>query len=425
MSRIFTLVFLLSTVWGVSSAQHDHRLCGYDLLVQEMAEKHESFSDAFRQSFSDAQELGFAQTEAERNTLLTIPVVVHVVWNTNRPAENLDDAVILDQIAVLNEDYRKLNSDAVNIRPEFAGITGDAMIQFDLVEIVRVETTANYNNFDIANIDRIKRTAQGGSDAWDTENYLNIWIGKLPGLLGGQLLGYAYPPLGLPNWPAGQGAPSPDVDGVVVDFRTVGRNNPNTLGGSYQSFGRTATHEVGHYLGLRHIWADPIPIFQNGCQVDDGVDDTPVAKAQSSSYAQVCGPGVNRQTCGSLDMWENYMDYATESCQIAFTEGQISLMRGVLEGPRAELVSVVNAVNLTEVKDFNVYPNPVFNGTTRFFASESPNSIEIYDIVGKRVYFSDAVSSGQEIDVSGMQKGIYLIVADFDSGQATQKIFVK
>lgn len=416
----------LFLITGNVNGQADHHFCGYDQLVRDLSEQHSAFADAFRYSFEEAQFLGESQTSTERNTLLSIPVVFHVVWNTNRPAENLAEEVILDQLAVLNEDYRKLNSDAGNIRPEFADITGDAMIQFELAEIVRVETTANYNNLiDLADTDRVKRSSQGGSDAWDPSNYLNIWICKLPGSpLIGQLLGYAYPPAGLPNWPPGSSAPSPEVDGVVVDYRTVGRNNPNpgpVIG--YEALGRTATHEVGHYLGLRHIWGDPIPLFQNGCQVDDGVQDTPNAKEPSSGTTAVCGAA--RMSCNSLDMWENYMDYALESCQIAFTEGQISIMRGVLEGPRAGLPSIPLAVNLVERKEFKVYPNPVFNGFARFYASETPNILEVYDVVGKRVYFNDAVTNGQEIDLTGMQKGIYLITAEFDDGKATQKILIK
>ena len=424
MNRIATLLLFSFLSTSISFAQVDRHFCGYDQLVQGLAEEHEGYGDAFRSTFEEAADLGQAQTSDERSIVLTIPVVFHVVWNTNRPAENIDDEHILDQLAVLNEDYRKLNADAVNIRPEFADIQGDAMIEFELAEIVRVETTSNYNNLiDISNTDRVKRTAQGGSDAWDTENYMNIWICKLPGNLLGQLLGYAYPPAGLSNWPAGQGAPSPEVDGVVVDFRTVGRNNPNTLGGSYVARGRTSSHEVGHYMGLRHIWGDPIPIFQNGCQVDDGVLDTPNAKTNSNSTSSPCG--ATRMSCNSLDMWENYMDYSTETCQIAFSEGQISIMRGVLEGPRGNLPSIPLAVNAVESKEFKVYPNPVYSGYARFFASEMPNNIEIYDVVGKRVYFNDAIVNGQELDVTGMQKGIYLISAEFDDGRATQKIIIK
>jgi hypothetical protein len=423
-TRLTAILLSLALLQGSANAQADRYFCGFDDLVKDLAEKHEAYGDAFRHSFYEAQLLGESQTSAERSIVLTIPVVFHVVWNTNRPAENLADEVVLDQLAVLNEDYRRLNSDAGNIRPEFADIAGDAMIQFELAEIIRVETTANYNNLvDLADTDRVKRSSQGGSDAWDTDNYLNIWICKLPGNLLGQLLGYAYPPAGLPNWPPLSSAPSPEVDGVVVDYRTVGRNNPNPLGTSYVAVGRTAVHEVGHYLGLRHVWGDPIPIFQNGCQVDDGVQDTPNAKDPSSSTSQVCG--ATRMSCNSLDMWENYMDYAEEPCQVAFTEGQIAIMRGVLEGPRGDLPSIPLAVNLSESKEFKVYPNPVYNGFARFYASEVPNSLEVYDVVGKRVYFNDAIVNGQEIDLTNMQKGIYLITAEFDNGKATQKILIK
>lgn len=398
-----------------AAAQQEHR-CGYDEYVLELAREYPGFEQAYRATFEEARRLGEQQSAEARSTVVTIPVVVHVVWHTNRPVENLDEAVILDQIAVLNEDYRKLNADAGNIRPDFAGITGDAGIEFELVEIVRVETTR-----DFAVVDDVKKEWKGGSNAWDTERYLNIWICKMPGVLGGQILGMAYPPAGLSNWPIGSSAPHPSLDGVAIDYRTVGRNNPEPFYTGVS--GRTCTHEVGHYLGLRHIWGDAVPIFEDGCQVDDGVADTP---KQRDKYQTLGGcPSDNAQSCLSLDMWENYMDYTGDACQIAFTEGQINIMRGVLEGPRAGLVSVPLTAGEFRTSEFRVHPNPVYNGVARFYSPDRPDRVEIYDLVGKRVYASTTMRDGQEIDLTGMQKGIYLITAEYGDGRVTQKIIVK
>ncbi|MCP4123719.1 MAG: T9SS type A sorting domain-containing protein [Bacteroidetes bacterium] len=414
MNKIFTLFLFLSFSIGVFAQQE--RVCGYDHYVRSLAEEYPGFEEAYKTTFEQAQRFGEEQSEAARSVVLTIPVVFHVVWNTNRPVENLSDAIIQEQLDVLNADFRKLNADAVNIRPEFAGITGDAMVEFEIAEIIRVETTRNFTN-----IDHIKKTAQGGSDALDPSRHLNIWIAKLPGLFGGQLLGIAYPPAGLSNWPIGSSAPSPEVDGVAVDYRTVGLNNPDPF---YEGVnGRTCVHETGHYLGLRHIWGDAIPIFQDGCQVDDGVADTPKQRDKYQTLGSC--PSATATSCLTHDMWENFMDYTGDACQIAFTEGQINIIRGVLEGPRAGLVSTPLGSNLLERKEFNVYPNPVYNGFAKFYSSELPNSLEIYDVVGKRVYMNNTITSGQELDLSGMQKGIYLISASFDDGKATQKIIIK
>jgi hypothetical protein len=414
---LFAFIFILT----VGYAQNERHFCGYDHKVQEMIDANPDYALAYENNFNEAKRLG--EISVNRSAVVTIPVVIHIVWHTNRPEENLPDSVIEDQIRVLNESYRFTNADKGNLRDTFNSIVGDAMIEFELAGVVRVETTSN---FGFNNTDNAKKSATGGSDAWDTEQFLNIWVFKLPSLLGGQLLGQAYPPPGLAIWPfpANLGAPSPEVDGAIVDFRVFGSNNPNSFGG-YDAQGRTTVHEVGHYLGLRHIWGD------GNCGADDGVNDTPKANNSSTSFTNVCNP--NRNSCGNEpagfpnrpDMWENYMDYATESCQVALTNGQITIMRGVLEGPRAGLLSpIVTGLNLAQTKGFGVYPNPIYNGVARFYASEKPNYIAVYDIVGNQVYLNEQVSVGQELSFEGFQKGVYIIIANFNDGNATQKVIL-
>ncbi len=421
MKRISTLLLLLLTVF-LGFSQEQRTLCGYDHQIATMAAEDPNFMDAYNQHLDKMRSIG--ENSTQRNAVLTIPVVIHIVWHTNRPEENLDDSVIIDQMRVLNEAYRFNNPDKVNLRDTFSSIVDDAMIEFTLAGIVRKETSAN---FGFNQTDRAKHDWSGGSKAWDTKRYLNIWVFKLPSLLGGQLLGMAYPPPFLPNWPfpTNLGAPSESVDGVIVDFRVFGSNNPNPFG-SYDARGRTSVHEVGHYLGLRHIWGD------GSCGADDGAKDTPRANANSNSFNDPCDP--NRNVCHNEandgqpdrpDMWENYMDYSTESCQVALTKDQITIIRGALEGPRAMLLSPPTAINLTQNKEFGIHPNPVYNGVARIYANEKPNSIEVFDLVGQRVYFNDNVNNGQEISFDGFQKGIYLITASFDEGQATQKVILK
>jgi hypothetical protein len=421
MKNTFTLLlFVFSLSFGF--AQNERHFCGYDHKVQEMIDANPDYAIAYEGIFNAVKELG--ENSTNRSTVVTIPVVIHIVWHTNRPEENLPDSVIEDQIRVLNESFRFTNSDKGNLRDTFNSIVGDAMIEFELAGVERVETTSNYG---FNNTDNAKKSATGGSDAWDTEHFLNIWVFKLPSLLGGQLLGQAYPPPGLPIWPfpTNLGAPSAAVDGVIVDFRVFGSNNPNSFG-SYDARGRTTVHEVGHYLGLRHIWGD------GNCGSDDGVNDTPKANNSSTSFASVCNP--NRNTCSNEpsgfpnrpDMWENYMDYSTESCQVALTNGQITIMRGVLEGPRAGLLEPqVTGINLAQTKSFGVYPNPINNNVARFYASERPNSIAIYDIVGTRVFYSEQITIGQELNFDAFQRGIYIITANFNEGSATQKVILK
>lgn len=425
MKQISTLIAAMLCLLSVGWAQQSQKtLCGYDHLIDKMSENDPNFKEAYQNHFEEFKKIG--EESIQRNSVVTIPVVVHIVWHTNRPEENLPDSVIEDQIRVMNESFRFTNPDKVNLRDTFINIVDDARIEFELAGVVRKETT---NNFGFGQTDLAKRENSGGSNAWDTKQYMNIWVFKLPGLLGGQLLGMAYPPPFLPNWPfpLNFGAPSAAVDGLVVDFRVFGSNNPNSLG-SYDARGRTTVHEIGHYLGLRHIWGD------GNCAEDDGAKDTPRANQQSTAYDNVCDP--ERNIChnepirdGQPDrpeMWENYMDYATESCQVAFTKDQITIMRGALEGPRAGLLNPLpTAIDLAQRKELGIYPNPVHNGIAIFTANEVPQSIQIFDILGKQVNEILQVQNGQELNFKDYQDGVYIVTATFKDGKASTRVIVK
>jgi hypothetical protein len=187
----------------------------------------------------------------------TIPVVVHVVYNTN--AQNISDAQVQSQIDILNQDFQKLNADTTAVPSAFKPLIADCKIQFCLAKqdpygnpttgILRKYTskTAFSDN------DDIKKSGRGGDDAWPASSYLNLWVGNLSG----GLLGYA-------QFPGGTAA----TDGVVVLYSAFG--NTGTVSAPYHK-GRTTTHEVGHWLNLRHIWGDD----SGACTGSDGVGDTP------------------------------------------------------------------------------------------------------------------------------------------------------
>ncbi|MCB0686145.1 MAG: zinc metalloprotease [Saprospiraceae bacterium] len=256
--------------------------------------------------------------------VITIPVVVHVVWNTS--TENLSDAQIQTQIDVLNEDFRRLNADASNTPSVFLGVAADTEIEFCLATvdpngnatngITRTQTSST--SFSTNN--NVKFNATGGHDAWPSGQYLNIWVCDLSG----GLLGYA-------QFPGGNSA----TDGVVCDylyFGTIGTATPP------YHLGRTATHEVGHWLNLRHIWGD------GGCSVDDLVSDTPLAGSANFTGAPCTFPGPNTCNTGAgdlPDMFQNYMDYSDDACMNLYTSGQTDRMRALFEpgGFRASLLT--------------------------------------------------------------------------------------
>lgn len=242
--------------------------------------------------------------------LQTIPVVVHVVWNTT--AENVSNAVVHAIIDRMNADYQALNADYDDARPVFLSSRGDAQIAFCLASIdpdgnptdgiLRTHTTETWFNPD-TETDDMKQ------DPWDPSHYLNIWICDISsGATGGLVTaGYAYLPVG--------GMVGSPIDGLVLDY---------SYGTGASS--RTATHEVGHYLGLDHPWGN------NNCVPGDGISDTPATDSPTFS----CN-NTGLMKCGTLTQYENFMDYS--DCSMMFTSGQTAVMNGVLNGIRSGLLN--------------------------------------------------------------------------------------
>jgi len=250
-----------------------------------------------------------------------IPVVVHVVHKT--AAQNISQAQIDSQIQVLNQDFRKQNSDVVTVPGPFAPLVGDARLQFELASedpegnvtdgITRTET--NQDGFD--SDDAVKFAATGGADAWPADRYLNIWVCQLVG----GLLGYAQ----FPGGPA-------NTDGVVITHTGFG-----TTGTAAAPFdlGRTATHEIGHWLNLRHIWGDD----GDGCGGSDFVADTP--NQGGSNVGKPSFPSISCSNGPNGDMFMNFMDYVDDDTMVMFSEGQVSRMQAALDGPRSMIGSSV------------------------------------------------------------------------------------
>ena len=263
------------------------------------------------------------QNPSQRSQMMvTIPVVFHILYNTD--AENISDAQVLSQLQILNDDFRRLNANQDNVWPQAA----DTQIEFCLATqdpqgnptdgILRVPT--NVGTF--GTNDAMKFTSQGGSDAWPASDYMNFWVCDL----GSSLLGYAQ----FPGGPA-------STDGIVCNYTATG--NTGTASAPF-NLGRTATHEVGHYLNLRHIWGD------GGCGASDFVDDTP--DSDGPNY----GCALGSSACGSTDMVQNYMDYSDDACMNLFTQGQSDRMNALF-APGGARASLVNSPGCTPaVPDF-------------------------------------------------------------------------
>lgn len=440
MKKLF-LPFLL--LWVVAlqaqSTSQPAIRCGNDIFGQILRDRYPDLDQAFQSTFETARQN--AGPVGQRSPY-TINVVVHVLWK--EPEENLADDIILDQIAVLNEDYAHTNADAGELRAAFQDVAGSADIQFNLAQVVRVNTDKLFeiDLFGTNLLAEAKHDADGGSDAWDPEHYLNVWICNiqpltLGGLELGQILGFAFPPNNLANWPADNGAPTAGEDGVVLDYRVIGRNNPNTIlipGTTDQLVvrGRSAVHEIGHYLGLRHIWGDGGVLgLPNDCAQSDGIDDTPFAAAQSNfdcdKTKNTCEQVEDFYSQDMPDLIENYMDYASEDCMVMFTGGQIELMRSVLEGPRAGLLTPVGTHAPNTVANWQISPNPAGDFTRIALKNASPARLLLHDAQGRLVQETAIVEGQQQLtlETGALPAGLYFVELQSAAGNSTQRLLVK
>ncbi len=231
-------------------------------------------------------------TPTPYTSTVTIPVVVNVLEDAAHPVTQVH---INSQIDILNADFNNNNPATSGVPSEFSSLVANADITFTLAAINRKSSSKTSWGTN----DAMKLASQGGIDATDPANFLNIWVCEI----GGGILGYA-------QFPGG----SLDTDGVVIGSDFLGEN---TAGGVY-GHGRTATHEVGHWLNLRHIWGD------GRCRQDDFVADTPSSDAPN--YGCPSYPTVN---CKSNDMTMNYMDYVYDDCMYMFSNGQNDRMRAI------------------------------------------------------------------------------------------------
>lgn len=421
-----TLLFVAIFFAGFSNAQQLNRCFTHELML-EKEKQHPGYTQRVDAIFNAAKQYanGKSAHRSTADTVYHIRCVFHVLYTT--PAENIDDSVIRNQIEVLNRDYRRRNADTVDTRPEFIDRAGDARIEFYLADtdpdgnpttgITHTVGNPGFLGFN-AFTDNAKAAATGGKDPWPTDQYLNIWVCNIS-LFG--VLGYAFPPDNAPNWPASSGADS-SKQGVVLDTRVVGDNNPNPID-STVSGGRSAVHEVGHYLGLRHIWGD-----NNGtCANDDGLDDTPKA---SDAHQQTCDKSSN--TCvdspvDDPDMSENYMDYSDDRCLNMFTQQQIGIMRAMLATSRAGItwVEVVTGLDdLNTASTIDLFPNPTKGKFTLRTTVNDKMNVLVMNTVGQTVLSTSSESGSNTLDLSSQPSGIYYVKVTSGNESAVKRVEV-
>lgn len=426
MKKTLLLTFLGCSFFNFAQQEVPFLHCGATHAIEHQENLTPGYKQMIDDEFNMIQSIG----PRKNNETYVVPVVFHVVYDT--PQKNLADSVILRQLEILNNDFQRLNPDTVNMRSDFDIVKGNPNIQFQLANfdpngnqttgITRTETTTtSFGGLgivtgDMSEFEAVKKSNEGGVDPWDQNRYLNIWICDMSIFNQVILLGYATPPNGLTNWPPG--ATAGLEDGVVMQFQAISDNNPNTIPG-FNFEGRTLTHEVGHYLGLRHIWGD------GNCSEEDGIDDTPNAVSESDFD---CNPSKN--TCVDNiygidlpDMIENYMDYSAESCQNTFTKGQVDHMRAVLENQRFGLIETANLI--TEELDVRLFPNPT-DGIVNVEVSE-PNIEKyfLYNIEGRLVKSGAVAGYKFQVDLKDCEKGAYFMHLQNNQGKTSVQKLIK
>jgi len=404
-SLLFLIVFAF-VLTGKGTAQGT---CTTQEYREQLIRNHPSFAASIQKASllntpAFQQELisGTAENVTNTPALIRIPVVVHVVYN--RDEQNISEDQVRSQIETLNKEFRKAHADTTLIPAHFRELAADCYIEFALAKvdpkgyatsgIIRKFSSIKTFGMD----DRIKSNATGGSDAWDNERYLNIWVGNLVG----GIIGYSSP-LGGP----------PEKDGIVVAYFAFGTRG--NIRSPYNK-GRTTLHEVGHWLGLKHIWGEA------NCGSDE-VEDTP----PQSGPTRGCPGGVVR-SCGNNtkgNMYNNYMDLTNDECINMFTIGQRDRMRAsFLPGnPRNALLrstaltatpiaGTVTAEDSAMRKGMQVYPNPAYDWVRIVYEGSvlpEGNTITIHNSFGQLVVFKRSFTRETQLELHAMKEGLYYI----------------
>ncbi|MEM6317821.1 MAG: M43 family zinc metalloprotease [Bacteroidota bacterium] len=331
------------------------------------------------------------QVSTQSRQSIQIPVVVHVVYPTE--AENVSDEQIHSQMAALNRDFNRQNSNFDRVHPDFSERIARVGFSFCLATtdpfgqptsgITRTKTADN--SIFVRSEGNIYYTERGGKDAWNTNQYLNIWVTRLAP----NVAGFASKPF----------ENSPEEDGVVLSVDYFGQ-----IGTALPDFnlGRVGTHEVGHYFNLFHPWG-------SDCSHDDFVADTPT---QTDAY-NGC-PDIDGASCNSRDIMANFMNNSADACLAMFTRGQARRMRAALLFARKDLLNGnVCAANPPSISasDIRIHPNPAsfyfYIETGNFDLSQIP--FRVYNSQGAKVE-EGVVVPNSRLYFPTYRNGVYFVV---------------
>lgn len=361
------------------------------------------------------------ENTVDGRAVITIPVVVHVLYNT--AAENIPDSQITSQIQILNQDFNKLNEDTANVPAVWQSLIANVGIEFCLASVdplgnptTGITRTYTDSAFFTFGLNQMKLDATGGKDGWDGTQYLNIWVAKL----NAGWLGEATFPSEL--------AGLPQADGVVIRPEAFGTGGLAGTGiFTTNNGGRTGTHEVGHWLSLYHIWADG---DSTTCPSDSVADTPPATSANNGSPTFPHNVGVDCATDPNGEMFMNYMDYSDDASLWMFTNGQKARMLAAINLYRSDILSsngcgsISASLNNFQNLSINAFPNPAhdlvnFSG----LQSEKKYTVEIADLQGKII--STSILVNNQINVSNLSNGIYVVKILNENSIGISKIIIQ
>lgn len=396
------------------------RACSTFTYQQQQILKDPSLKDRMDavETFTKKALAASANTQArlDQTFVIKIPVVVHILYH--EPDEDISDSRVMEQIEALNRDFRRQNPDTVNTPEYFKSVAADCAIEFQLAtsDPTGVSTSGIIHKYtpitDWDDDDKMKFSSEMGDDGWDPQSYLNIWVCNVR-----KVVGYSSIVGGPEN-----------VDGIVVAFGAFGETN--TLAG-YDK-GRTAVHEVGHWLNLKHLWGDA------DCG-DDFVDDTP----KQSTYTTGCPSGI-KISCDNApngNMYMDYMDFTNDACMNMFTEGQKERMRALFE-PGGARYSILSSKGLDTPLIYEsplpddppkwlhpqVYPNPATTALNIDVAYDTRwigKTLSVLNMQGQIVMQIAITSKLQQIDISRLSSGMYFLSAKREDGESIREKFLK
>jgi len=446
MNKTITILLLLCFSGKIFSQQINSEPCGQVGVLDALEKQYPGFKANYEKQYLQQvhpkivanRKIETKDTFYTYDTTYFVHVVFHVLYNV--ASENISDALIMSQFDAINQCFRRQNADTTNTRSIFKKRAGDTRIQFVLPTvdpngaptngiIHKYTSKTSFESSQYA--DEMKRSSAGGNDPWDPTKYLNIWVCNMRYFGQEGLLGYAFPPYGQPNWPSANWV-ADNRQGVVLFYKIVGVNNPlATAAFASSANGRTAVHEVGHYLGLRHIWGDAVNA--NRCFVDDYIDDTPVQGYKSNFDCNQSQNSCNTGNEDEPDMVENYMDYSSNFCQNMFTKHQVNVMRKGITEFRTNLPFKTKLDTIMHVFDTVVYNEFKFYVTDKqriYFELKNADLldqllVDIYDMTGNKIISDFQLSKNENfISTAKLATATYVVRVKTNQNKLIEKRLV-